>query len=169
MFASQSVMTLECRLVSQAVECGWADSHFQGGVGLSEALYGRDAQFTEPVDLFTPDVRDHADVVVGTPSRLAQFAEVAQSAMVAGAGVARLTFGYLPLKPGTDAAVVSTKVPVLERLPLTRSKHDVHVPGLKPLEASDLLGIEAQLQEKVRLGVTGQLGVCDLVAPIPEA
>ena len=51
---------------------------------------------------------------------------------------------------------------------LARAEDDVDPLGLAALEASDLLAVEAELEQEVGLGAPGELGVGDLVAPGAE-
>ena len=51
---------------------------------------------------------------------------------------------------------------------LARAEDDVDALGLAALEASDLLAVEAELEEEVGLGAPGELRVGDLVAPGAE-
>ena len=67
-----------------------------------------------------------------------------------------------------DPAVVGIELREPEAVLLARAEDDVDALGLAALEASDLLAVEAELEEEVGLGAAGELRVGDLVAPGAE-
>jgi hypothetical protein len=67
-----------------------------------------------------------------------------------------------------DAAVVGRELCHPERLALARPQHDVHPLRRRALDQLDELGVEAQLQQEVRLHAPGELRVRHLVAEIAQ-
>ena len=63
-----------------------------------------------------------------------------------------------------EPAVVGHEVVGPEGLPLARAGDDVHALPAPPLDARDLLGVEAELEHVLRLGEAGELRVDDLIA-----
>ena len=63
-----------------------------------------------------------------------------------------------------DAAVVGGELGDAERLGLARPEHDVHPLRREALDRLDELGVEAELQQEVRLDAPRELRVRDLVA-----
>ena len=74
--------------------------------------------------------------------------------------------GDEPLEPATETAVVRAELLGTERDALAGTEHDVHPPRRTPLDARDLLGVEAELEDVRRLRVTRELRVDDLVRAV---
>jgi hypothetical protein len=70
------------------------------------------------------------------------------------------------LEPVAYAAIVSAELLRPEGHALAGPEHDVHELGRKPLDASNLLGVEAELKDVVGLRVPSELRVDDLVATV---
>ena len=133
-------------------------------VGFGQLGERRDVDRGEPGDLVAADVRDATRMVIALPLRLAELLEVAERAMRDGHRVGvepGLDRGDEPI---ADAAVVGGEVVEPERVALAGAEHDVHQLGLAPLDAGDLLAVEAELEDVTRLRVPRELGVRDLVA-----
>ena len=126
----------------------------------------RDAGDGELVDLGAPDARDAREVVDPVPVRLAERAEVADRAVRDGPRLGVRRVGDELLEPVADAPVVSAELLRPERHALAGPEHDVHELGRVPLDASDLLGVEAELKDVSRLRVPRELRVDDLVPAV---
>jgi hypothetical protein len=68
-----------------------------------------------------------------------------------------------------DSAVIGGELGGPKRLALAGAENDVEELGLAPLDASDLLCVEAELEDVGRLRVPSELRVGDVVAPRAEA
>ena len=69
-------------------------------------------------------------------------------------------------KPRANAPVVRDEVGDAKRLAIVRPEHDVHPLGQPPLNPPELLGVERELEQEVRLRVPRELRVGDLVRPV---
>ena len=157
---------LERRLLADLVERVLRKPRRRLGGRAPERSERRDAGDGELVDLGAPDARDAREVVDRVPVRLAERAEVADRAVRDGPrlGVRRVRDELL--EPAANAAVVSAELLRPERHALAGPEHDVHELRRVPLDASDLLGVEAELKDVSRLRVPRELRVDDLVAAV---
>ena len=109
-----------------------------------------------------------AEVVVVLAPALAGLVPAAHAAVADGQRVGDRLVGQRGEEAGPHGAVVGGHLGGADRGPLLAAEDHVHVLGLGALEAGDLLGVEAELQDGRRLHLAGQLGVLGLVAPGPE-
>ncbi len=160
---------LELRLLAQVLERARLHRRraaLLGGGG--ERGDGRDALLLEPVRLVAAQPGDERQVVVRVPLRLAARQEVADLAVRDRQRVGRRLRGEPAQEALAHAPVVGTEVDGPERLALARAEQHVHPLRLAPLDARDLLGVEAELEDVRRLRVPRELRVGDLVAPRAE-
>ena len=127
-----------------------------------------DAAEHELVDLRAADAGDAREVVDLFPVRLADRLEVADVAMRARPRLGRRRVRDELLEPPADAAEVRAELVGLERRDLPGAQHDMHERRAQPLDARDLLGVEAELEDVVRLRRARELRVVDLVGVRPE-
>jgi len=131
---------------------------------VAELLERRDPCRDQRLRLRAAQAGNEREVVVVDALLRAQVPEVADAAVPARPAVGhlpRLEHGEIPL---ADAAVVRLEVDDAERLARAEPVLDVDALDGAPLEASDLLGVEQQLQDVRRLGTARELGVDGLVA-----
>src|SRR5262249_42017526 len=122
----------------------------------------------EAGDLIATDVGHEAEMIVALPALLASFSPRADAAMLDRQGVRLLPLDLLEeaLPKVTEIGVV---IAVEKAFLGPRAEHDVHPLGHGTLDPGDLLAVGAELEQEVRLGVAGKLGVGDLVAPFSQA
>ncbi len=175
---------LDPGLLADPLERGRADAverrcHRQLEAGESAA--GRDAACLEGAARTAARPGDEAQVVVVAPADAAHRAPAADVAVLdrlrVGAGgrvgdrrrgVAAQADGRLELR--LHAPVVGHVVvdPELVRGALAPAEDDVQVLGLPALDGRQLLDVGADLEDRRRLDVAGELGVGDLVVPRPQ-
>src|SRR5438128_8482529 len=102
-------------------------------------------------------------MVVPLPLRLAERQEVAEWTVRDGKRVGVEPLLHEGEKPSANAAEVSGELGRPVGVANPGPEHDVHPRRLEPLNAHDLLGVEAELEDVVRLRVPSQLRVGDLV------
>ena len=128
-----------------------------------------DAVFVQAGRLRPAHVGDEAQVVVGFALCVAVPLPVAQLAVLDGVGVGAVRArSEGALEPALDAAVVSGEVTETEALAGMRAEDDVDLIRLRALLGCEQLGVEAELEQEVRLDPPCELGVSHLVAPLAE-
>ena len=149
----------------------WRDlRHVRVGPGEGELLEGRDAGAAHAKRSGAlAHAGDEAEWSSAIALRVAALGPAAERAVVdrVRVGVARRG-GDLGEEPLLDPAVVGVELREPEAVLLAGAEDDVDPLGLAALEASDLLAVEAELEEEVGLGAAGELRVGDLVAPVAE-
>ena len=142
-----------------------------GGLGRRVAELGerRDPGRAEPDDLVAADVGDARQVVALVPPGLAEREEVADPAVVDGPGLGRPRVADGVEEALANAPVVGEEVEHAVALGLAGAERDVHPLGQPPLDAPDLLGVEAELEHVRRLPVPRELGVVGLVGAVGPA
>jgi hypothetical protein len=155
--------------VAKTLERGRAHARDLGlGIGLGEGRERADVGFGEALHLEARDAGDERQVVVLFPARLAELEEVAEAAVLDRVGICgRLvldrTDEALP-----EATVVGAVVLGTEGLALAEAGDDVHEFGVAPLNARELLTVEAELEHVLGPRVAGELRVDDLVGAVGE-
>jgi len=158
---------LHRRLVAQRLE--GARRHLRRAClvsGACEPGDGGDSRDFEPPSLVAPHPGDQAEVVVGAPTALAALLELAALAERDGHRVDVDPGLDRADKPLAHAVVVGEEVGDAQAVALARAEHDVNPLGHRALDPSDLLGVEAELQDVGGLGVARELRVNNLVAPV---
>src|SRR5262249_5040987 len=120
----------------------------------------------ELLDLRAADARNTREVVDRVPVLVTERPEVADLAVLDGPRLGAGCTRDEPLEPVADAALVRTELLGAGRHALAGAEHDVHEPRRAPLDAGDLLRVEAELEDVVRLRVPGKLRVDDLVPAV---
>ena len=105
-------------------------------------------------------------MVVLLPARLAELEEVAERAVLDRKRVCRRRLGDELLEAPADAPVVGVEVGDAERLAGAGAEQHVHPLRWAALDARELLGVEAELEDVVRLRVPRELGVGGLVGAV---
>ncbi len=168
--ARAPVAELELGLVADVLECRRGEARDVGlARRVAELGERRDPGLAEPDDLVATDVGDASQVVVLVPPGLAELAEVADPAVIdrPGLGQPRVVDGVEEAL--ADAPVVGEEVEDAVALGLAGAERDVHPLGEPPLDAPDLLGVEAKLEHVRRLPVPRELGVVGLVGAVGPA
>ena len=162
----QSVAVLELRLAAEAP----VDLRAELGLELlgrgGELLERCDAGLAEAVDPAAAHVRDEAEVVVCLPLLRAALEPGADRAVRDRVRVSRRRVGNPVEEAAADAPVVGVEVADAVARALVRAEDDVHTVGQAALDAADLLAVEGELEQEVRLGRAGELRVGDLVGAV---
>ena len=140
-----------------------------GDLGLGrrrERLEVRDPGGGEPVDLSAADPGDEREVQVALPLLLAEREELAERTVVDRVRVGRPPVLDRVEKPPLEPPVVGEEVVRPKGLALGEPVDDVHLVRPAPLNPSELLGVEAELEDVRSLGPASELGVDDLVRPV---
>ena len=103
------------------------------------------------------------------PVRLAERAEVADLAVLHRPGLGARRVLDEVFEPPADATVVGAELLRPKGSALAGTEHDVHLFRRLPLNASDLLRVEAELQDVVRLRVPRKLRVDEVVQELERA
>ena len=120
----------------------------------------------ELVDWRAPHARDAREAVGLCPSAPRRAAEVADCAVLRPARARSAAVCDEGFEPAPNAPVVSAELLGPEGRALARAEHDVHELRRASLDAGDLLGVEAELEDVVRLRVPSELRVDDLVRAV---
>ena len=148
-----------------AADAGDGEVAFGGGEGGERV----DPGGGQLAGLVAAEAGHPAEVVVVLAPALAGLVPAAHAAVADGQRVGDRLVGQRGEEAGPHGAVVGGHLGGADRGPVLAAEDHVHVLGLGALEAGDLLGVEAELQDGRRLHLAGQLGVLGLVAPGPEA
>ncbi len=146
-----------------------ADRRARGQGG--ERAAGGDADVGELAGLVAAHAGDEGEVVVGAAAVLARVGPAADAAVVDGIGIggdAGCRAGALDelVEARLQRAVVGGVVGELEGVRLAVAGDDVHLLRRDALQALDLFGVGAHLEEGGGLHPAGELGVGDLVGPV---
>src|SRR5205814_8436916 len=117
----------------------------------------RDPGSVETVDLRAPDPGDEREVLVPLPLLLAEHEELAERTVVDRIRVGRPPALDRVEKPPLEPVVVGEEVLRPEALALGEPVDDVHPLRPAPLNASELLGVEAELEDVRSLGSPREL------------
>jgi hypothetical protein len=133
---------------------------------VAELLERRDSRGGEAFDLRPRDAGGERQVVVALPLRLAEREEVAESAVLDRVRVSRRAARDCVEEPSAQPPVEGEVVVRVEALGLASAGDDAHRARHRALDARDLLGVEAELDDVSRPSVPRELGVERLVGAI---
>ena len=136
------------------------------GRQVAELLERRDPGRGELLDLRPGDAGDERQVVVLVPPLLAEREEVAQPAVLDRVRVGLLAVLDSVEEAAAEAPVEGEVVVGQEALELAGAGDDVHVLGHAALDTSDLLGVEAELEDVRGPRVARELRVERLVGAV---
>ena len=136
------------------------------GQHVAQLLQRPNPRVDQRLRLRTTHARDQRKVIVIDPLLPAAVTEVADPAVAAGPAVGLLPRRERAEEPITDATVVRLELDGAERLTLAEPVLDVNVLDRRALQASDLLGVEQELQHVRRLRLPCELRVDGLVAAV---
>ena len=138
----------------------------RAGREVAEPLERRDPGRGEPLDLRPRDAGDERQVVVALPLLLAEREEVAEPAVLDRVRVGRRAALDRVEEARAEPPVEGEVVVRVEGLGLAGAGDDVHRARHRALDASDLLGVEAELEDVSRPSVPRELRVERLVAAV---
>ena len=133
-----------------------------------ELLNRANAGLVQTLHLLAPHVSDPAQMIVLVPPALAACGVLTHGTVPDGIRIGRALATRSLDEATADGAVVRVEVSIQQAIVLAGAEHDDHPFGRDTLKAFELLGVEAQLQNEVGLGVPRELGVPGLVAPIAQ-